>query len=134
MAFETTADVAALQARCEIEWSDLDAAFTTCQLAGKIPASSNDADQWAALHARVVAFDATEPSTLHASSQAKTGRAILDDLQPWYDKLRNLGCANVPPTPAPSPEPSNPLDSLGKTITTIALVWLAIEAMRTFRK
>lgn len=132
MAFETTADVAALQARVEIEYGDLNAAFDACMLAGKIKADSLEADQWSSIHRRVLAFDALEPSTLHASSQAKQGQAILDDLRPWFDKLRNLGCSNVPPTPAPTPTPVNPIESIGDTLRTLALVWLAIEAMQTF--
>lgn len=130
MAFESAGDVTALQGTLQAQWSALDASFSACQLAGKIPADSPNATQWADMHSRVVAFLALEPSTLHASSQVTIGRQIQSDLQPWYARLQSLGCSDVP---APPPPPAPPQDMLGG-IERIVLMIVIFEALRTLGK
>ena len=125
--FVTAADVATLQQSIQQELNDLDASFTECQLQGKIPAGSAEADQWANMRQRGLAFIATEPSTIHAAAQMDAGQQLQRDLCPWYDRIRASGC-----DPGPCPQPPAPSD-LFSSLKGLLMIWLVIEAMKTFR-
>lgn len=128
MPFVTASDVSTLQTSIHQELSDLDSAFTACQLQGNIPAGSAESDQWVNMKSRTLAFLATTPSTIDAAAQMDAGQQLQRDLGPWYDTIAANGC-KVPSRPAQPPAPTDMFSSL----KGLMMIWLVIEAMKTFR-
>jgi hypothetical protein len=125
MPFVTASDVETLQSAIEQQSNDLDAAFDSLMSEGKIKEGEALADQWTAMRSRVLAYLATEASTIHAPAQMDAGQQLQRDLLPWYDELDARG-ANVH-KPAPPPAPADLFGSMGSILGLVALIMVLRE-------
>ena len=142
--FLTASDVESLHAELYTEWVALDNVVRTCNAPGEAwekalpdfapkPTSklaATDVAAWDALSKEIAAYRADAPSTMSAGAQVEKGRAFQAALAPWYAKLKDAGCANVPPAPAhivPKEEETS-VQTLTKGLGNFGelLKWLAI--------
>lgn len=127
MPFVTATDVQLLHVAIQGERSLLGIAVLACH--DKLDAGT--LAEWDSLNARVGVYLGDDPSTFRAASQMDTGQQLQREMQPWHDRLRSAGCANVPSAP-PQPPSAGGLTGMFDALRDIGPIVLAIFLLREF--
>lgn len=131
MPFVTCADVEQLQADVKSQADDLSTCIVDNVTSNVIGPTSPIPSQWASMRKRVDTFLAQDctnvPILSHVAAQMDAGQQLQRDLQPWYDRLTEAGCKNVPTKPTPPPPPQDLFGNITTIVEIVALLFILRE-------